>query len=58
MGKGREHLTAYQLAHMTREELTAEWVKERKRLEERDPKTLTDNEKNYLIMAIFYTTQQ
>jgi hypothetical protein len=59
MGKGGgERLTAFQLAHMTREELTAEWMKEREKLEARDIETLTDTEKNYLIMAIFYTTQQ
>ncbi|MDH5533201.1 MAG: hypothetical protein OEX81_02100 [Candidatus Pacebacteria bacterium] len=56
--RGNEGLTAYQLAHMSREELTAEWMKARKELEAKDPNTLTDTEKNYLIMAIFYTTQQ
>lgn len=48
--------TASELAKLNKEQLTEEWLKERKRLEAKDPNSLTDNEKNHLILAIFYTS--
>lgn len=43
---------------MTREELDAEWLKERKKLEDKQKEEgLTLNEERYLVLAIFYTTQ-
>ena len=56
--RGNEGLTASQLANMSRKELDAEWLKERERLQSKDPNSLTPDEKNYLILAIFYTTKQ
>ena len=56
--RDKEKLTADKLAQMSGRELTDEFLKERKRLEAKDPNTLTDNEKSYLLLAIFYTTKQ
>lgn len=58
MAKRSHELTAQQLAEMTREELDALWLKIRQEFESKDPNSLTDDEKNYLILAIFYTTKQ
>jgi hypothetical protein len=51
-------LSFSQLAGMSRAELDALWHKIRQELEKEDPETLTPDEKNYLILAIFYTTKQ
>lgn len=56
--RGNEGLTLIQLANMTSYELNAEWLKERRKLEEKSKDSLTPNEKNILILAIFYTTPQ
>lgn len=50
------NFTVQELAAMGEEELTQLWWKVREVLDARDPDKLTDDEKNYLIMAIFYTT--
>lgn len=58
MTKRSSELTAQQLAEMSREELNALWLQIRLELEKKDPNSLTPNEKNHLILAIFYTTRQ
>lgn len=58
MAKRSHELTTPQLANLSREELNTRWLEVKKELEARDINSLTPDEKNYLILAIFYTTKQ
>jgi hypothetical protein len=57
MERKSRDLSFQKLAAMSRAELNTLWEEIKTELEAKDPDSLTDDEKNYLILALFYTSK-